>query len=220
MQVSELHFFSHHTGPPKLALSWQHCCTQAWKFTAVIAGCSLLILFNNSLAKSLKLAVKPTCREYALGSGSPPPPTLSQRSNCKYKDGSLQTARFSPTLLTCTSWVSRGRGGAKNQPQPTTWNKTEIYIPLPYGQKANEPHWNEKQGGWAMQLKQGKYSLTIFSLWQEVLYYWNICTQTETFRKLSSFSKELPCPLRYSSTSIIKTLKQFVVRQDLGCHHT
>lgn len=113
MQVSELHFFSHHTGPPKLALSWQHCCTQAWKFTAVIAGCSLLILFNNSLAKSLKLAVKPTCREYALGSGSPPPPTLSQRSNCKYKDGSLQTARFSPTLLTCTSWVSRGGGGAQ-----------------------------------------------------------------------------------------------------------
>lgn len=72
MQVSELHFLLHHTGPPKLALSWQHCCTQAWKFTAVIAGCSLLILFNNSLAKSLKLAVKPTCREYALGSGSPP----------------------------------------------------------------------------------------------------------------------------------------------------
>lgn len=42
------------------------------KFTAAIAGCSLLIPFNDSLAKRLKLAVKSACREYTLGSGSLP----------------------------------------------------------------------------------------------------------------------------------------------------
>lgn len=79
-----------------------------WKFTASEAGCSLLILFY-SLAKRLKPAVRPACREHALGSGSLPSTPLPQGSDCKYPDNKVQPN----TINRCFPSVSGEKGGEK-----------------------------------------------------------------------------------------------------------
>lgn len=93
--------------------SWQHWLTAdllshpVWKFTATEAACSLLILFY-PLAKRLKPAVKPACREHALG--KPPSPPLSSP---RVLTASIMTEKFSPTLLTGAFQVSLGKKGKK-----------------------------------------------------------------------------------------------------------